>query len=251
MLPFLGHTNALTSKCLGNHPAQVLDREMEAFIVTAGDIVNALSYGDFEEYKMSLASLFLESFKELDEEACYFWTGIDDTRGGFDLFVKDAALVRTLTKKVRTCLLLLNHGCSDPDLFGQDILDVLEQYLFVNGPMRAKLSVRVGSQRLNPHYHSEPLRQALQQTGASAGVLTSFEEVIKQAPTGKGLLESLQLSTKEGPVFEAVQEALLGHKPPNDLQRMDIPVLQKTFDVSFQTLLKHMSFELVATRFVS
>lgn len=209
---------------------------MEKFLLAAPDLVEGLSAEAFEDFKESLSLLFLENFKEMDEEACYLWSGIDDTRLGFDLYVKDAAMVKTLHKEVSLNSVLC-HSLRAESLLKkkqQELLDMLRQSISSEGAQRSKLSIRVGSQRLMPDYHAEPLGQVLRDQACTSAMMSRFQELIKEAPTVEELLKALSLdsATSQGhAIIEAAGELLRGKPTKGDLRVEDIPSLHKILEV--------------------
>lgn len=210
----------------GSHPPEVLNEAMENFISGCTSHIENLPEEVLDEHKRGLVNLFLETFKTMGEESSYLYTGIEDQRQGFDLYVKDAARVGSLTKKVGT--ISRNAGTSS-DYFEQDLLSLLSSSISASGTDRAKLSLQVRAPRLLASYDCEPLRLAVQRAGA--GDSEGLAELLEGGPTGAELLDMLGLPKDGGAVFDAVQALLYGPKLSGKLEVGDLPSLRANLTV--------------------
>lgn len=124
-------------------PDQV-DDAVEAFVADSLTFLQEMTQEAFEEYRQSLVDILREKFKTMGEESGYNWNAIDSGRLAFKLFEDDAMRVSKVQK---------------------DEIIGMHKRIFLDSEQRAKLSIQVRSQRLQPKDFRDDILQCIKACG--------------------------------------------------------------------------------------
>ncbi|GAA5998202.1 hypothetical protein JCM5350_002919 [Sporobolomyces pararoseus] len=173
--------------------AEYLEERIEALWQSFGATLSEMDDADFEKEKESLASKLEEKPKSLSGESSRYWQEIESGEFDFGQRVRKAEFIRTITRPT--------------------LIAFFDSYINPSSPTRAKISILMRSQRLQPST-LDKLRDAV--SSQRPELKDEVDLFVQSKPTISQVEEFIR--TKSLDDNATLQEALAAIKKPAELK---------------------------------